>query len=329
MNKRWVWIVLGVIAFFAVLCAGAVAGVGATYLVLQNRNVQAGIDLPFRIEPFGGRSEPIIADKAAFLIIHVVPNSPAVEAGLETGDLIVGIDGELVQSDQSLAEIIEDHQPGDQITLEIMRSEDEETHELEATLGEHPDDPEQAYLGVEYRSVPDMSSFEKGEIPFGRFMLPEAGDGGEPSFEFPFGALPFNHDFPSLPEGIDQAVIVGKVTPDSPADEAGMQTGDVITEVDGEPVEGVEALVDLVQSKDPGDQITLTVYRSDEEEPLEIQVELGENPDAVGQTYMGVSISGFISIENNNPNSPDAFRFDFDQFTFPGEIEEVFPGQES
>jgi membrane-associated protease RseP (regulator of RpoE activity) len=334
MNRRWLWIILGVIGFFGVLCAGVVAGVGATYLFLQNRMVRSGIDLPlrdlpFRIEPFGGRSEEILADKAAFLIIDVVSNSPAEEAGLETGDLIVSIDGEIVQLDQSLAEVIQAYQPGDQITFDVMRSGEEETREFEVTLGEHPDDPEQAYLGVNYNSVPNMALWEKGNLPSWRFMAPEFREDMGPMFGLPFDKMPFSHDFPPLPEGIDQAVIIGEVTEASPADQAGLEAGDVITAVDGEPVEGVEPLVDLVQSKEPGDEITLTVYRSGEQDPLEINVTLAENPDAEGQTYLGVSISGFINIENSDPNSPDAFRFDFDQLPWPGEIPEVDPGEQS
>jgi C-terminal processing protease CtpA/Prc len=329
MNRRWLWIILGVIAFFGVLCVGAAAGIGGTYLFLQNRNAQIGINLPFRVEPFGRQSEPVITDKAGFLIITVVPDSPAGEAGLESGDLIVSIENEMVKSDQSLEEIIHSHQPGDQIALEVLRGEDEESRELEVTLGEHPDNTEQAYLGVEYRSIPDMRMFEKGEIPYGGFMLPESGEGSGQMFEFPFGELPFSHDFPSLPEGVEQAVIVGEVTQDSPAEQAGLKPGDVITNVDGEPVEGTEALIDLVQNKDPGDEITLTVYRSGEESSIEVEVVLGENPDQDDQAYLGVSITGFIRIDQDNPNLPESFDFDFDQFPWPNMPEQVEPGEEA
>ena len=322
------WIALGVIAFFGVLFIGAVVGVGVTYLVLQNRPVRAAIDLPFGLGSIGDQFDRVRNDKSAFLITDVVPDSPADEAGLVPGDLIVGIDGELVSSGQSLEEIIQAHQPGDEVVLELNSNGDDETRRLEVTLGEHSDDAGRAYLGVSYRTVPDPSLFEKSAVPFHRFTFPDSGEGEAPFFQGPFEILPFGQNIPELPEAVEQAVIVSEVTPESPAEDAGLQPGDVITAVDGEDIGEPKTFAELVRSKDPGDEITLTIYRSGDEGPLEIQATLGEHPEEEGLAYLGVTIGGFSRVEMRSPNLPERFRYYFES-PWPGEELEDQPGPET
>src|SRR3954469_7635708 len=54
---------------------------------------------------------------------------------------------------------------------------------------------------------------------------------------------------------------VGDVAAGSPAADAGLQQGDVVTAVDGTAVTGADALVGAVQAHSPGDALTLTVTR--------------------------------------------------------------------
>jgi putative serine protease PepD len=54
---------------------------------------------------------------------------------------------------------------------------------------------------------------------------------------------------------------VGAVTNGSPADQAGLQEGDVITEVDGSPISDATQLIVTIRSQAPGDTVNLTVER--------------------------------------------------------------------
>jgi len=56
-------------------------------------------------------------------------------------------------------------------------------------------------------------------------------------------------------------VTVVRVASGSPADDAGLEVGDVITEVDGESVDGPADFVLAIRSNDPGDEITITYER--------------------------------------------------------------------
>jgi S1-C subfamily serine protease len=90
----------------------------------------------------------------------------------------------------------------------------------------------------------------------------------------------------------DSGALVQSVVPDSPAAEAGIEAGeaqvsvagqriraggDLITAVDGEPVASMDDVVAAVDSKQPGDEIELTVVRASEER--DVTVELTDRPE--------------------------------------------------
>jgi S1-C subfamily serine protease len=70
------------------------------------------------------------------LIQEVAPDSPASKAGIQPGDLVVSIDGNAVENYSEMIAAIRDHQPGDKITLGVVRGGNETT--ITATLTERP-----------------------------------------------------------------------------------------------------------------------------------------------------------------------------------------------
>ncbi len=72
------------------------------------------------------------------LVSRVEPDSPASRAGLQTGDIILGVNGRTINDSIDLSRIVADSKPGDVTTLRILRNGGEKT--LRATLGESPTD---------------------------------------------------------------------------------------------------------------------------------------------------------------------------------------------
>ena len=83
----------------------------------------------------------------------------------------------------------------------------------------------------------------------------------------------------SLEAEAEDGAAVSDAVDGGPAAEAGLEDGDVIVAVDGEPVESVQDIRAAVDAKKPGETMVLDVRRDGEEQQLE--VELGERPESV------------------------------------------------
>jgi putative serine protease PepD len=60
--------------------------------------------------------------------------------------------------------------------------------------------------------------------------------------------------------------LVSEVTAGSTADEGGLEAGDVITKIDGQRISGADSLVATIRSYRPGDSVTVTWVRGDDEQ---------------------------------------------------------------
>ena len=74
----------------------------------------------------------------------------------------------------------------------------------------------------------------------------------------------------------DKGVLVARVIEDSPAEEAGLEDGDIIYSFDGKEVEDPVQLSKLVRGKKPHDRVKVVFYRDGKK--IETTVELGEKP---------------------------------------------------
>ena len=61
---------------------------------------------------------------------------------------------------------------------------------------------------------------------------------------------------------------MGEVAAGAPAEQAGLQAGDVITAADGQPVTSMNELVGAVSGHAPGDTLKLTVVRNGQTQDL-------------------------------------------------------------
>jgi len=80
----------------------------------------------------------------------------------------------------------------------------------------------------------------------------------------------------SVQSGVLVAGFVSDTAGQSPAQQAGLRSGDVITAVDGQTINGSDDLASTIVSKAPGAKVTLTVARGSSQ--LTISVTLGQRP---------------------------------------------------
>lgn len=78
--------------------------------------------------------------------------------------------------------------------------------------------------------------------------------------------------------GLPAGAAVRSVTEQSPAEECGLKTGDIITHIDGQEITGSAALVTFIGDCEVGQELTLTVYRKGE--TVELKLTVGEQTKA-------------------------------------------------
>jgi serine protease Do len=75
-----------------------------------------------------------------------------------------------------------------------------------------------------------------------------------------------------LPEDT-KGVVISNVKEDGPADEAGLQQGDIVVKFDGENIDSANTLRNVVAQKSPGSKVSVTVLRDGDK--TTVQVKLG------------------------------------------------------
>ncbi|MGD9145902.1 MAG: PDZ domain-containing protein [Anaerolineae bacterium] len=268
-QNRVAKVLLLLAGFFMVLCVGMAIGGVLVYGVTRIADVRSGARAESSDLQFDEPSQPSLRQEIApgARIEEVMPGSSAEQAGLQVGDTILAVDGQRAGLVSDLADLIAAYEPGDRVTL-LIQSPGQNSRRVQVKLGEHPDRPGAPYLGVRYSSA-----------------QPKLAPQGE--------MLPFDPDQLPMPRGRGiQGVVVVEVTRGSPAAAAGLQPGDAITAIDGQTLNSAQALVDAIEGRRPGEQVTLNVFRARDGNERQIEVTLGEHPDQDGRAYLGVTIGG-------------------------------------
>ncbi len=167
------------------------------------------------------------------LVGDVLADSPADKAGLEAGDVIVGMDGRDIDGPSQLRNSVAAISPGTKVEFEYIREGD--SHSVNVTLGELPGD-----LG----SAGTPSGLED---LLGFVVTPV-----NPDLARKYGLSP-NITGP----------VVTNIDPNSAAFRAGLREGDVIGSVNRRRVDNVDQFNDLLSKAEKGDTVLLRIYRDD------------------------------------------------------------------
>lgn len=214
----------------------------------------------------------------------VLENSPAAQAGLQKGDVIIKFNGDPVTGTRKLMRLLGEVAPDHQAVLTVVRGGAE--REITITLGQRPGMP-----------MSENGRFAT-RVPFPSGQFPQFPPSGLPQIR----QLPPNGELPLLREGMrsdvfllgfggrqigiaataltkqlagyfgvseGQGLLVTEVLENSPAARAGLKAGDVIVEADDKEIKAVMDLMRALSEKKEG-EVTLTVFRDKNRQTIRV-----------------------------------------------------------
>ena len=244
-------------------------------------------------------------------IDSIVEDSAAEQAGLREGDVVVGYDGDAIETPWDLTRAVLKSEPGERVDIEIERDGSRQT--IRAELGEH-----EGWVGAfafgdgDFNFNFDSDDFKEQmrraqELAFDAEALEEhmeqlqesLGDMDinfkmAPNMQFNFndsGSFNFNFGKPRLGVELvgvtgelrehlgansDEGVLVGRVLEDTPAEDAGVEVGDLIVAVGGETIDSQGDLIRLLRERD-GETFNVDVIRDGRPQSLTVSLPEREN----------------------------------------------------
>lgn len=97
------------------------------------------------------------------LIDSVRPDSPAARAGVQVGDVVTAVDGEVTRSAGDVLDALSDRKKGETVAITVVRAN--RTLKLEATLDDNPG-PWRAFGKLDGFNMRDFERFGLDDMPF-------------------------------------------------------------------------------------------------------------------------------------------------------------------
>ncbi len=166
---------------------------------------------------------------AGALIAQVTDGSPAADAGLIVGDVIVSFDGNPISQSSDLPPLVGNTPVGEETSLELIRNKERMTLEVvirelmeDRSASGDPADTKQAVLGL--TTIP-LNAEQKAVL------------------------------------GVDNGLLIGEVVENGPAALAGIAKGDVLISFDQVSVTSNAQLKQLVEDAEKGKSIAVLIHR--------------------------------------------------------------------
>jgi serine protease Do len=174
------------------------------------------------------------------LVGQVEAGSPSEKAGIKTGDVITDVNGRKVSDARELRLMIGSMAPGTKVQVDVNREGQKKTFNV--ALAEMP-------AGAAEQGGPEVSPEETGPpektTVFGAVVVADITDDIRSAL--------------NLPKDV-QGAVIAEIDSDSPAGKAGLREGDVIQEVNKQPVKNAKELAAISKKLKPDEKILMRVY---------------------------------------------------------------------
>ncbi len=230
-----------------------------------------------------------LKEERGAIVMKVVEGSPAEKAGLRENDVITSFNNRPVESVRELQRLLGETPEGRSVPIEVFR--DGSRQKLTATLSQRtlrglaPLDTERVYRDTERAQRQMREQLER--------MQRERADLGTFDMTAPRGLGAFRGgrlgvsietmgdqlaEYFGVKDG--KGVLVTEVRENTPAAKAGLKAGDVITAVDGQKTDDINALLRAINQKQEG-QMTLTIVRNRAEQTVTVTIEKRQSRTAL------------------------------------------------
>jgi serine protease Do len=205
-----------------------------------NGKVERGL-LGVQIQPVTeelAQSMSLGSEKGA-LVAQVQPDSPALSAGIKSGDVIKSVDGKNVETIRDLTRMISAVKPGTSVKLDLWR--DGKDMSVTAKIGDQKEE------GAVVKAKADQPDAKKAEpMSYGVSLAPISPEARQEL---------------KLDDSIKGAVVAA-VEPGSPADDQGLKAGDVLQQVGKDMVDSPKMAAEkLKEAKKTGKPVLMKIYR--------------------------------------------------------------------
>jgi predicted metalloprotease with PDZ domain len=234
------WLFVALLVFF-------IGGAAFTALIAPIRQGSHVVSIPV-VKSYIGIDEVQDTDDHRGVMLNAVsvPNGPADKAGLIGGDLILKIDGQPVESEDQMDDLMEKTPIGKTIEIEYLRDGETKTAKL-ATISQE----EHRRLSREFEKRPEgRAQFGYDDDDVERVVVPGTNIHG---------------------------VRLDTILNSRPADIAGIKKGDIVVEFDGVPIRTSDELLMRIRRALPYSTVKVVVMRGegDVKEKVEIPVKMG------------------------------------------------------
>jgi len=194
------------------------------------------------------------------LVAKVLPDSPALQAGLKAGDVLLKYNGSDLTTSSSLPPLVGDSTPGDTVTLELLRDGRSITVKVE----------------VGTLDTQDQSDTDSSQAPHKPKAPPQdrgqsQGQGTTQGPPLGLTVQDLSADERSKAKVVTGGVRLSAVGP-GPGREAGLQTGDVLLSIAGQEVDTAARYGEVVGRLTPGQTVPMLVQRQGSPLFLALQV---------------------------------------------------------